>query len=430
MRITILYILICSGIAAFSQSPFPVIEVISAPVAPQKIGPCEPSVAINRKNPENLVIGNVLNGYHYSFDGGMTWSNHTLTSPYGVWGDPVLISDTNGYFHYFHLSDPTGRNWKSDSILDRIVCQTSIDGGKTWSDGTYMGLNYPKQQDKEWACLDPATNNIYVSWTQFDKYKSPDPNHKSHIMFSRSADGAQNWSEAKPISVHGGGCMDDSRTAEGAVPAVGPDGEVYVVWARNDSLWFTTSHDQGKTFHPETFITTQPGGWSFSLPGIRRCNGFPVVVADCSNGPNRGTIYLNWSNQHNGYTEVWFSASADGGKTWRTPQKISGDTTKTHRFFTWMNIDRQNGNLYAVYYDRRAYDDARTDVYLAWSKDGGNNWKEKRISEKPFTPSTKYFFGDYNHIDVFRGKIYPVWTAMEDDKLKIYISLIDEEKLD
>ncbi|MCC5915806.1 MAG: exo-alpha-sialidase [Cryomorphaceae bacterium] len=420
--------LLIGQVSACGPSKFEVVEIASAEVSPNKIGPCEPSIAINRKKPKNLVVGNVLNGVNYSNDGGKTWTNGTLISPYGVWGDPVLLSDTNGHIHYFHLSDPTGKNWKSDSILDRIVCQTSYDGGNSWTEGTYMGLNYPKQQDKEWACLNPETNALYVSWTQFDKYKSEHPDDKSHIMFSQSLDGGITWESALQISQHGGNCLDDSKTAEGAVPAVGINGEIFVVWSRNDSLWLSTSLDGGNSFAPETFVTTQPGGWSFAVEGIRRCNGFPVLVVDRSNGPSRGKLHLNWADQRFGYTEVFYASSSDGGKTWSDPKTISGDV-KGDRFFTWMNIDQNNGNLYAVYYDRRNHSDSQTDVYLSYSKDAGESWKEVRISQKSFSPSTSFFFGDYNHIDVFEGKIYPVWTAMEDGRLKIYIALIDDKQL-
>jgi hypothetical protein len=37
-------------------------------------------------------------------DGGFTWSKQALYSPWGVWGDPCIITDTSGRFFYFHLS--------------------------------------------------------------------------------------------------------------------------------------------------------------------------------------------------------------------------------------------------------------------------------------------------------------------------------------
>ena len=94
-------------------------------------GLCEPSITINPANPANVVAGAILDQVFYSNDSGKTWTRDTLTSPFGVWGDPVLISDNSGAQYFFHLSDPTGENWNSEEILDRIVVQKSTDGGKS-----------------------------------------------------------------------------------------------------------------------------------------------------------------------------------------------------------------------------------------------------------------------------------------------------------
>lgn len=104
----------------------------------------EPFISINRQNPANMVVSTVLNRVFVSGNSGRSWRGDTLRSPYGVWGDPVLLSDTAGHHYYFHLSDPTGKNWQSEEILDRIVCQKSRDGGTSWSPGSYTGHHPPK----------------------------------------------------------------------------------------------------------------------------------------------------------------------------------------------------------------------------------------------------------------------------------------------
>ena len=113
------------------------------------MGPSEPSIFINPKNTDNIVVGSIINFVHSSFDGGKTWITNRLKSTMGVWGDPSITADSKGNFYYAHLSDPDGTNWNSDKILDRMVVQKSTDGGKTWSDGAAVGMNSPKQQDKE-----------------------------------------------------------------------------------------------------------------------------------------------------------------------------------------------------------------------------------------------------------------------------------------
>jgi Neuraminidase (sialidase) len=91
-----------------------------------------------------------------------------------------------------------------------------------------MGLNGDKDQDKPWVDIDRKNGNIYATWTQFDKYGSTILEYRSNIMFSKSTDGGESWSEAIRINEVDGNCIDSDETVEGAVPAVGPDGEIYV----------------------------------------------------------------------------------------------------------------------------------------------------------------------------------------------------------
>src|SRR5687768_3209540 len=54
---------------------------------------CEPTIAINPRYPNNIVAGSVLNNYYLTKDMGVTWKKGTLTSPFGVYGDPAIIAD-------------------------------------------------------------------------------------------------------------------------------------------------------------------------------------------------------------------------------------------------------------------------------------------------------------------------------------------------
>jgi hypothetical protein len=380
--------------------------------------PSEPSIMMDPENPEKLVAGAVLNHVYISSDTGKTWTRKTLTSTYGVWGDPVIDVDTNGHFYYFHLANPPNGNW-----IDRIVCQKSTDGGTNWSPGTYMGLNGAKAQDKHWSIVDRNKNSIYVTWTQFDDYGSSSPSDSSLILFSKSLDGGQSWSEALRINQKAGDCIDKDNTVEGAVPALGPNGEIYVSWAGPAGIRFDRSLDEGETWLEEDILVDpMPGGWDFNVPDIYRCNGLPVTKCDISGGPHQGTIYINWTDQRNGSndTDVWLSKSTDGGDSWSAPVRVNDDGPGKHQFFTWMDIDQTTGYLFFVYYDRRAYNDSRTDVYMAISTDGGETFFNKKISESPFFPNSGIFFGDYNNIVAHKGIVRPIWTRLHNGQLSIW----------
>ena len=211
------------------------------------------------------------------------------------------------------------------------------------------------------------------------------------------------------------------------MPAVGPNGEVYVCWAYDDKLWFDRSTDGGKTWlEKDILVAEQPGGWTFDIPGLGRANGLPFTVTDCSNGPNRGTIYVNWADMRNEHKDVWVTSSTDQGATWSDPVRVNDDTGDADQFFTAIDVDQLTGYVYCVFYDRRNHPGSnKTDVYLAVSKDGGKTFENMRISESPFLPVQGPFFGDYNDISVVDGHVRPIWTRMDKGRLSVWTALID-----
>ncbi|MDR0802112.1 T9SS type A sorting domain-containing protein [Fluviicola sp.] len=389
--------------------------------------PTEPTIAISPINPNIVVAASNIDNYYYSTNGGLNWTKKTLSSTYGVWGDPVMVFDKTGNLFFVHLSNPPAPgNW-----IDRIVVQKSIDGGSTYNNGSFTGLNGTKAQDKAWLAAD-SNNNLYVTWTQFDVYGSFNPNDKSVIMFSKSIDGGVSWSNPLKINSVDGDCVDSDNTVEGAVPAIGPNDEIYVSWAGPAGLVFNRSLNGGNTWLTNDIkIDDIPGGWDFPIPGLDRSNGLPITACDVSNGANRGTIYVNWCDQRNGTnnTDVFLSKSTDGGNTWSSPVKVNNDNSGKHQFLTWMTIDQDNGNLYFVFYDRRSYNDNRTDVYLAKSTDGGETFINMKINDTTFTPNAGIFFGDYTNIAVKNGIIHPIWGDQLNGNSRIITATINDNQI-
>ena len=391
--------------------------------------PNEPSIAINPNNTTQLIAASNIDNYYISNDAGLTWSSNNLSSTYGVWGDPVVIADNINNFYFFHLSYP---NFNAPDWIDRIVCQKTSDLGSTWSNGSFTGLNTPKKQDKHWAIFDKLGNNIYLSWTQFDQYGTADPTKKSIIRFSKSTDFGATWSNPIKLNNTDGNCVDESDTVEGAVPAVGPAGQVYLSWSGPAGIVFKKSLDQGVTWSSTETAVSAIHNWDYAIPGLDRCNGQPVTVCDVApSSPHNGTIYINWSDQRNGTndTDIFLAKSTNQGATWSAPIRVNNDAPGKHQFMTWMTIDQTTGYIYMVFYDRRNYSDSQTDVYLAYSIDGGTTFTNTKISDSPFTPLPSIFFGDYTNITAHNGVIRPIWTRLQGGQLSVYTAIIAQNSL-
>ncbi len=386
----------------------------------------EPSLAIDPLNPSRMMAGSVLHAWHFSNDGGETWQSGQLKSSLGVWGDPCIVADREGAFYYFHLSDVSGKGWGGEHFLDRIVCQRTEDAGDTWTKGSSIGQNRPKVQDKEWAAISADGKRLMVSWTEFDKYKSADPNDRSRILISFSDDRGESWTPPKVLSQQTGDCLDGDGTAEGAVPAAGINGEVYVAWGRDGKLWLQRSQDGGLNWlDKEIRLGKQKGGWDQEVAGFSRINGMPVTKTDLSQGPYRGHVYVLYSAQNKKHLDVFLLKSTDGGKKWSKPIKVNQDKSKTDQFLPWLAVDPSTGYLYAVYYDRHGLVGNATAVSLAISRDGGLSWTNERISEKEFYPSSEVFIGDYNNIDAVNGVIRPIWVELHQGVKQIKTAIIN-----
>lgn len=365
-----------------------------------------------------------------SKDFGRSWGPRKIKSKFGDFGDPCILADNEGYFYYFHLSDPKKMGWEGSMVMDRIVCQRALNG-KSWNSGSSIGLNPPKKNEKAWATFDETSGRIFTTWTQYDNYASTNPQDSAHIMLSFSDDRGLSWMPSIRINQYGGNCLGNSETPIGAIPAAGPEQEVYISWAYNEKIYMDRSMDGGVTWlKNDIVVADQPGGWQLNVPGFGKAAGSPVIGCDISYGDYHGTIYINWSDQRNGEndTDTWISKSIDKGETWDEPKRVNDDKLVMmgkHQCYNWMSIDPITGNIYIIFYDRRNHDDLKTDVYLAISTDGGETFSNEKISQTPFEPNSDIYMGDYINIIAYGNFIRPIWTSYEDGSLSILTSIID-----
>ena len=398
---------------------------------PSLTDPEEVTIAINPKNTNQLAAGSNLNYFFSSNDAGLTWNWTRLNSQYGFWGDPNVMYDDSGILYYEHLSGTYGQ----PEFLWRVVVQRSLDAGMSFDSGEQIGLDTPTEQDKAWLGLDrsqtASNGTIMTSWNEDDLYGSYKPTDSSRIFFAKSTDRGAIWSPRVRVDQWGGDCVDSSNTVEGAVTATGPDGTIYIVRSGQNEIFFNRSTDGGKTFGKEQIIADQPGGWDFVVPGIFRANGFPMIVSDLNpKSEFYGRLYVMWSDQRRGVTDIYSMYSPDGGSTWSNLLRVNNDSAMNHHFFPSMTIDPITGHLFLAFYDRRHYIDSETDVYLARSTDGGQSFDNTRISQSAFGPDSGVFFGDYIHIAAYNRKVFPIWMRMDDSLLSVWTDIVhDSDRL-
>ncbi len=384
----------------------------------------ETAVAINPKNPLNIVAASARDNVYHSFDGGKTWKSSKMTSPFGVYGEPVVVADSKGTFYYFHLSGTSGES------VEGIVCQTSSDGGVTWDGGSQVGTTPGKNPHKPAACVDPK-GNLVVTWTQFDKYGNPDAACGSNVLISTSSNGKK-WSKPIRISNRNGNCLDDNSAPGGASTATTDDKKVFVAWAHEGKLYIDRSFDNGGMWLSNDIeIGSQNGGMNLKIPGHPRGNGMPVLQIDRSKKQSSGLLYLAWADQRNGEddTDVWFLRSNNYGDYWTSPLKIGASEKGTHQYLPGMAVDNTSGYIYIVYYDRGGYDDSRTDVMLAYSTDNGTSFKTVKVSNEPIVPDGNASFGDHLTIAAHKGIIVPVWTRLDNGVTSVWTAVFRHDDL-
>jgi hypothetical protein len=425
-RLTPMTALLVVGLAlsAPAGDPPAATHRVTRVTGPDAVGAVEVSVAINPTNPDHLIgvsiarikkHPNITDFAYVSTDGGRSWKTVPRANPQKRrQGDDVVTFTPDGLAVHAYIAFDGIRVKRPTRADSGILTSTSRDG-LTWAEPVAVvdhANTCEPMEDKPWVRADhskdsPHKGNIYVAWSKFDVYGSKNPEHKTHIYFSRSKDAGKSFSMPQRISEQPGDCLDKSNTVMGAVPAVGPKGEVYVVWGGPQGVVFTSSSDGGWTFGKNQVIANIVGGWVIPIKGLSRCDGLPSAGADISSGKDRGSIYVTWADLRNGDPDIFVIASRDGGQTWSKPLRVNDDPKGNgkEQFFAWMAVDPADGSVNIAFYDRRDQPGTRTGLTLARSVDGGRTFVNHKIKQEPFECQPKTFFGDYIGVDAFGGRV-------------------------
>jgi hypothetical protein len=406
---------------------FFVSPIASAQTANYKLGDLDATstagaaVAVSPKNNKNIVAwaaGRLM----YSNDAGATWKEPQPTISDVGKSTPSIAVDSRGNFFIVY----------SNTSLTQILCSSSADDGKAWGVPVVISGVTGKEKYNLHIAAQPRKEGLVVTWTESDKYGAAGEDCKSNIMMSSSGSGKK-WSLPLQVNQESGNCLDGDFTPRGSMACISQDGKTFILWARQGFMYYDRSYDGDMWISSDLAIIEQAGGWNIGVPGFGDIPNTPVFAIDTSPSRIQGTIFMVYSDikSGDGDADIWLTRSVSRGDNWTVPARVNQDEPGREQFLPRISIDPANGHVYILYYDRRNYTDNQTDVYLSWSVDGGNQFKEKKLNDTPFTPamSDNGLMTGYLSISAQKGLVVPVWTAINEGKQEVWTVVLKEVEL-
>ncbi len=387
----------CAGAATTGEElgPYPTQDVVNPALRVKdhsesdlRIDPTNSSHLIGQsKWAVNAEGYNHLLGFYESFDGGATWPVQGHVPGYEGWTDntdPVGAFDPWGNFYSLVLpyqfyygnggvhkfdngSNQTNPTVPPEAIAVAVHPHTTRPGktpAASWittHDGHPDYLMTAKNAntndpDKQWIAIDtnptsPHYGRVYAMWTLF--VFNPSVIYESHA--DARPDGTHtDWSTPQILPTVSG-----KRWDTYLLPHVAPDGTVWTT---------TTNNPAGKGFGTAdiSLIWSTDGGasWQGPLPVVKDI-AVPTyqnttfregIVNTFAVGPKtvngRHPLYVSWEDGATGLSNVYLTASYDGGQTWTAPIQVNDNAGRTEALQPNLDV-APNGTVVDAFYDRR-----------------------------------------------------------------------------
>ena len=387
----------------------------------------EPSLALNRTNPDNMVVGwrqfdSITSNFRqagcgFTTDGGNTWNNNGPLEPGVFRSDPVLASDASGSIFYYSLS--------TNKTFDNFFCDMFIsnDGGATWSNPIPA-----RGGDKQWMAIDNSGGRgdgfIYAMWNSF--FSCCESGY-----FTRSIDNGFTYSQP----------TDEPTAIFWGTLSVGPEGELYIC-GRDGS----NNHGVIKSFDAQLgdVDPTFPQIAAIDLGGFNVFGEGPNpggllgqfdVDTDHSNSPNRGNVYFLGSVSPAGPDplDIMFARSTDGGFTWDAPIRVNNDPLGEGRYnwFGTMSV-APCGRIDIIWNDMRDDSDGTMSaMFYSNSTDGGLTFSENVQVTPAFNSLIGHpnqdKMGDYYDMRSTNDAVHIAYAATFNGEQDVYYLRIDAE---
>ena len=207
---------------------------------------------------------------------------------------------------------PAGVVYASSLWLGSATQSTSFTGGTTWVSNPFSS-DLPLV-DRQWIA--PHGNSeLYLTTKQL----GADLNGTVTLYVAKSFDNGLTWPQVTPVTTPEIGVQPGDQ---GNITVDQNNGNVYTVFIdqRGNIVWLARSSDGGKTW-----IVKQV----FAAPqGMNLANIFPIVAVDTASN-----VYVVFCNG----TNVFLTASTNGGGTWTTPVRVNNGAGSKTAMGPWVS---------------------------------------------------------------------------------------------
>lgn len=242
-----------------------------------------------------------------------------------------------------------------------------------------------------------STDPIEVSLLWQEIVFSPEGSHGGEIFFARSTDGGKSFSDplnlSNDIAGSGKGRLTRDYWHNGSLDlAAGPDGTLYAAWTEYEgTLWLSHSTDRGASFSRP--LRVAGGG------GAKPARG-PSLAVEA-----RGEVYLAWTVGEDRSADIRVAKSADQGRSFGEPRIVA--ESDGHADAPKLATDRQ-GTVHLVYAESPAGPFDRYRVYYTRSADGGRTFEAPKAISSPQTERVESASFPALSVDA-QGNLYVLW---------------------
>jgi hypothetical protein len=268
--------------------------------------------------------------------------------------------------------------------------------------------------DKEFIDVDPETGRVLMSWSNFTHPSIAPGGVEIRTTYSDDLLTADppTWSSSVVVAA----TIDDGQASIPRFAGNGSS-RAYIAWRRYPSYFgrltaFAYSEDNGETWSAPA-ETSAPFLEMDQVLGNDRINTSPSLAV----GRN-GDVYLVYaSNDSLDGADIVFQRSTDDGQTFTAPVLVNAAPGADRpQWFPWVSTDGRSGRVYVFYYDQGiATSGDLSEVSVTWSDDRGDTWSAPvPLTDRPFKAgwgnnTGQPNLGDYNQAVAQHGTLFAAY---------------------